>query len=335
MPANFKYAPWCRRISHAVLTPAAIRDGDGAVMFQSREFEFGEEGVLAPPAVVGPEDLLDTKQIREKAHAIATDDAGAGVYAMLDDTAAAVRFSVDYKADQVHFEGSETVMPLQQFLRTHARLRPNGRFICSLMEPLHEQRQKCQEAGVDGTLHLQDVGELAQWMAGTGFTDEVGMYDIVATDLRDDVDFLAAARNMVAGESLKNVSPLFGRLALQGLPPQAWIEIKDFPQYNIEQVRAVFRLFLGRYIEQAPIERVLRLEVADHAGLIAALDGVADLVSVDPPFNAGNFIRNYATSEVRHYRHEGADVIVFSDPAGAYAYAWPTTAPAPAARMGA
>lgn len=306
---NFRFAPHCAFVDLALLEPNHM--GGTAIATWIG---------MAPDGLID----IDAGELRRRGHAVEVGDNGAGLYAIRREGSEPTRYQVNYRDGVVEFEDDHPSIELDEFLRSSVRVTPNGRFICSFVEPLFRQLQKCNEVGTDGALHRQDLSELTQHRQSEGFSAGVGLYDIVATGLTDEVPAVQQFLNMVQGRRLTEVSGLFRQLDDLGVPQADWNELKDSPAYQIDQVRALFRHLLSRYVEDRPIERILRLETDDADTLIASLDEAAELISVDPPFNVGNFIRGYSTSEVRHYRAGGADVIVFNDPMGAYAYAWPS-----------
>lgn len=313
--ANFKHAPHFVRATLVHLDPSEMA-GNRVSVWEGQD----QNGLPY---------FISAAELGNRGHAIETLEGGAGLYAVTLPDEIPTRFSVDYRNGVVELENGGTPVDLKEFLASSVRVTMDGRYICSFAEPLYRQQIACKEAGIAGLAHRQDLAELAELARVNGFSTNAGMYDIIASDIEDDVPYLQALNSMLAGRRLTESSPLFRRIASQGVPVEAWHEIAEMPQYTIPQVRAIFRMFMARYVEQHPIERILRIEAPTEV-LQAALDETADLLSVDEPFDGANFIRGYRTSAVRRYRADGVDIILFSDPAGAYAYAYPSP-PSPSA----
>jgi hypothetical protein len=106
-----------------------------------------------------------------------------------------------------------------------------------------------------------------------------------------------------------------------------WMEVRAFPTYLIDGVRAIFRRFLADRIGDTPIEEIVRIQLGrgrmDDICRVFEQEGFDDM-GVSAPFADEQVMqRGYSTSEVRNFRGDGCDIIVFEDFAGAYAYAWP------------
>lgn len=311
---NFKHSPHCILATLVTLEPD--------VMVGNR---------IGAWAGVGPHGEVDlsAEELRQRGHAIEVRENGAGLYALRNPGESVRKYEIDYRERVVSFEDRDP-MELEEFLSSAIRVAADGRYLCSFAEPLYRQQQACTEAGAGGLMHRQDLQGLADIARDNGFSANAGMYDIVASGIEDDVPYLQTIQNMMAGRRLTESSRLFDLLEADGIPIAAWHEIVEMPQYGIDQVRAIFRMYMSRYVETFPIERILRIDAPAGVNLREALDQSAELISEDPPFEGQNIIRGYRTSPVRHYRAEGADVILFSDPMGEYAYSWPSQEPTPA-----
>jgi hypothetical protein len=106
-----------------------------------------------------------------------------------------------------------------------------------------------------------------------------------------------------------------------------WMEVRVFPTYLIDGVRAIFRRFLADRIGDTPIEEIVRIQLGrgrmDDICRVFEQEGFDDM-GVSVPFAEDRVMGGgYSTSEVRNFRGNGCDIIVFEDFAGAYSYAWP------------
>lgn len=265
---------------------------------------------------------------------VATDGNGDGLYAVVDDLRAgeSFRFVIDRATDLVHVENSERPIPYETFVRCAMRADDDGKPICSFLIPLHEQYSLCRERP-GGDKHCMAIADEAEALRATnkvGDLINVGLYDAVSSGITDGLSFVELMQKVTA----KGGRPVHEKYGLDEALPGQWAEIRAFPQYMMGPIRALFGSYMDERIGDFPLERISRLHAPRGAPIAMYLDEVAELVSVDEPFDGGNVIRNYRTSEVAHYRGNGYDAIVFSDMAGTYAYAWPTpeapkAAPAP------
>lgn len=264
---------------------------------------------------------MTTADLRDRARSLVRDEAGNGLYVVKPVEGKHQRYNVDYKTGLVEFEDGSQV-DIETFMHQGLRTDVDGKILCAVSEPLLQQFEVLKEAGGKATLHLHDLASLAAIRREETLSTEIGLYDIAASGLEDEVDIMTSYENR-SGETAYSVAPtLFDDLADNGLPPQMWIECHAHPMFSSEQVRSLFRQLLGPFTQDFPVERVM-LTAGPHHKIMAAMDASADLIEIHPPFTAPNIMRGYATSDVRRYRRDGAEVVVFSDMGGAYAYAWP------------
>jgi len=262
--------------------------------------------------------------------AMLDDGNGRGLFAVPDAVRAGEirRFSIDHAAGVVHIEGAARAMPMRQFFRHAVRVDPQGKPVCSFMQPLHEQYSLCRDRqGCES--HCMDVADLAENMRRSDKVADLidaGLYDAVASGLDDGMSFM----DVMARVTARGGRPVHETFGLEDVLPGQWNEIREFPQYMMAPIRALFGTYMEERIGDFPLERISRLHAPAGTPLAMHVEAVAELVSTDEPFEGGNIIRGYRTSPVGHYRGDGFDVIVFSDMAGTYAYAWPTP-PAPEA----
>lgn len=261
---------------------------------------------------------------------VVVDGDGQGLYAIPDEVRTeSRRFNVDREKGLVHIEGGARPLSFKEFAGNAVRTDKDGKPICSFLHPLHEQYSLCREAK-GGDMHCMDIADEADAIRkseNVGDQIEAGLYDAVASGLTDGMGFM----DLMARVTARGGRPVHERFGLSEALPGQWAEIREFPQYMIDGVRALFGSYMDERIGEFPLERISRLHAPPGAPVAEMLDGVAEFVAADEPFDGGNIIRGYRTSPVARYKGDGFEAIVFSDMAGTYAYAWPDR-PEPEAR---
>lgn len=255
---------------------------------------------------------------------IAVDGNGDGLFAVMDGVRGGetARFIVDRAKAAVHIENAPRPMPFEQFVQNAVRTDADGKAICSFIQPLHEQYSLCRERR-GGEAHCMDIADQAEAMRQEASVPELvdlGLYDAVSSGISDGLTFVELMQNVTA----RGGKPVHERFGLEEALPGQWAEIREFPQYMMGPIRALFGSYMDERIGEFPLERVSRMHASLGRPVAMHLEEIAELVSVDEPFEGGNVIQNYRTSPVGHYRGDGFDAIVFSDMAGTYVYAWPT-----------
>ena len=259
--------------------------------------------------------------------AVQADEHGAGVYAQV--AGDAFRYEIDFRECVVSIEGADD-MPLNDFLARAARVDDTDRFICLFKDTLYHQIIAVKERGRTAEGHRMDLPPLAEWVkareAESGQASRfTGLYDIVAAGLDDRHNPYATMRDVhgMAQPSMRGMHEVFR---------EAWSEVRQYPQFSDERVRALFRQQLGDRIGEFPLGSVMRLEAlsmgADKTREMNALAQHLERhgavkVREDKPFDLSNYIPGYRTSNVPVYDLDGLEVILFSDKFGVYAYAYP------------
>ena len=268
----------------------------------------------------GEEDVfpISDELLRKFGHPIhRADNNGEGFYALALDGQEPVAYSIDHDAQIVEFENGET-KPLKDFITGSVRVDKDGKTVCSFVEPLHVQYSICKEA--NAIAHLADVQQTVAHARGQGFSPNVGMYDIIVSGLEDEIPFFERMRAAMAPSWSEEA---IAALERTGAPAHAWGEIKDHPHYTHEAVRVMFRDLMGPYIGAFPIERVKTIAGPPGANVEGLLELAFPRTATNAPFRAPNIMPGYETSDVAVFGDEHVEVIVFSDPVGVYAYAWP------------
>lgn len=265
---------------------------------------------------------------------LSVDQGGKGLYAVMDGLRGGEirRFSPDYANGIVHVEGAGRPMAAEEFFRNAVRTDRDGKAVCSFLQPLHEQYSLCREVP-GGDAHCMDIADAAEARRNSETAAEkvnVGLYDAVSSGISDGLTFM----ELIGKVTARSGRPVHDCFGLAETLPGQWAEIREFPQYMMGAVRALFGSYMDERIGGFPLERVSRLHAEPGTPLAMKIEEIAELVSSDEPFDGGNVVRGYRTSPVGHYRGEGFDAIVFSDFAGTYAYAWPTPPEAVAAPRG-
>lgn len=290
---------------------------DHAVLLQRQDGSWGGVDADGVPATYSDEEMAAAVTLLDYGD-------GKGLFAVPDATRGGEtrRFKIDHAAGLVHIEGAARSMPMNQFFRHAVRVDPQGIPVCSFMQPLHEQYLLCRERpGCES--HCFDIADLAEAMRKSEAVSDlidVGLYDVVSSGLDDGMPFMEVMARVTA----RSGRPVHETFGLDRALPGDWAEIREFPQYMMAPIRALFGSYMQERIGEFPLERVSRLHAPPGTPLAMRLEAIAELVSTDEPFDGGNVIRGYRTSPVAHYRGDGFDAIVFSDMAGTYAYAWPT-----------
>lgn len=258
-------------------------------------------------------------------------------------------FHADYLAGKVAAPSGE--YDLREFQNSYFRCDSDGAYITTFLDPAWMQIRAAQAAGSEA--HIADITSLVEvTRRGDRVSDQIDwrMFDIAISGETDGL----TAEEALARSRFHNEAPLHQVHGLDGLVSihmepadeldelegfegetipvpklvlDGWEEVRVFPQYLIDGVRAIFRRFLADRIGDTPIEEIVRIqywpgemqaicEVFEHEGF--------DDMGVSAPFADDRVMRGgYATSEVRNFRGNGCDIIVFEDFAGSYAYAWP------------
>ena len=252
------------------------------------------------------------------------------------------------------------LMSLTVFERRFARCTEEGTIIVPLQAPLTAQYQALRAAagdGLDVALHLADLerrraGALEQIDENPDTALDLGFYDILANEtLRDRIpDGIAMIQGVLpraAAGHAETLSPAgvpmaVARAMAGGLNPDAdvaeqWMQIRQFPTYQIEQIRA-----LGRRIFEAFTDTALediQMTVAPRQIAHGYVDEVTDFVRENgrrlddgavPGLDAIPAHMRPDTLEV--WEAAGVGFLVMADPVGRYVYAWPAT-PTPEARQ--
>lgn len=258
-------------------------------------------------------------------------------------------FRADYAADRISTPSGE--FDFKEFRNSHFRSDAAGAFLGTFMAPAWMQLLDARKAGSEA--HIADITALVEvTRRGDRISDQIDwrMFDITVsgdTDGLTSEEALARSRfhneaplhqvhglqgltsiHMVPADELDEIDGEAGNfLPVPSLVLDGWQEVRVFPQYLIDGVRALFRHFLADRIGDTPIEEIVRIqlwpgemqdicEVFEHEGF--------EDMGVSAPFADDRVMRGgYATSEVRNFRGNGCDIIVFEDFAGSYAYAWP------------
>lgn len=253
--------------------------------------------------------------------AIHVNEDGSGLYAVIDETRTdgARRFVINYETETVHIENGGRSISITDFFANAVRTDRNGRAICSFMQPLYEQYSICQEKSAE-TSHLLDISESASKRRASEtpvHRMDANLYDMVTSGMDDNMSFV----ELMARISAKG-KPTYETMGLSEMVEGEWAEIRDFPSMMIAPIRAIFGHYMNDLIGDFPFERVSRLHMPVGTDLAMLLEEHAEIVSVDVPFEGGNMIPGYKTSDVAHFRGENFEAIVFSDMMGTYAYAW-------------
>lgn len=246
-----------------------------------------------------------------------------------------------------------------------ARADEDGTPVCPAAYPILRQLQAIQGMGDGVFRHREDLKSLRGMIgnpgdiADQGLRMDVHMFDMVDSDLKDDVvpqAAIAAYREAKVAEWIGVDGPAPAGNAIAVADPTAvpapriadrpiedaireatgfsvgtFQELRAMPDYMREQIRATVRpLFREIFGEDFPMERVVVGRPARDPEAYAAFmyffqDGelVRDVGPITFPHMPG-----YRTSPAEVRRRDGWDTLVFSDSFGTYAYSVPSPRPA-------
>lgn len=306
-----------------------------------------DDGALAP---YSDEDAPSWENARALRIRTVGEEGPVVLVALMHEDATPEPFHADYAAETVSTPSGD--YGLGEFSNAHLRCAANGAIVGTFLDPAWMQIRDARAAGSEP--HIADITALVEVIRqGDQLADQVNwrMFDIVISDEKDAL----TAEEAIARSRFQNDAPLHVVHGLEGLVSlgaepelavidadvvvadeyaheaklvlQGWQEVRVFPQYLIDGVRAIFRRFLADRIGDTPIEEIVRIQLG--RGEMEAIcevfeqEGFDDM-GVSPPFADDLVMRGgYSTSEVRNFRGNGCDIIVFEDFLGAYAYAWP------------
>lgn len=307
-PKKFKGAPHCTLASLAYIRPL----GEGRWQSQN---DGGDIGVL------------EDGDFHRRCLSIVSNDNGEGVYSViaLSELGVARRYVLN-DDKTVSLEGFDEPFDLSEFRGMVVRSTENGRILASMASTLTEQWKRCSESGIADD-HLMDIRMMAAAYDGTEDPYEehdARMYSLEAGGLDDGLDFLQvmAKINAIGHPD----GPVHSRFPLDEAF-DGWQEVRALPTYMSSGVRFAFDLFMRDMIGEFADDRVSMVAVAKDGDtqLSAKLEEAGfELTGMLKPFEGRNALPGYKTSDVAFHRARGVDVVVFSDFAATYAYAWPT-----------
>jgi hypothetical protein len=300
----------------------------------------------------GTGDLEVTWENDLQAVVIRTDNANSyapALVALISATATPQPFFAAYPAGIVSTPVGE--FNVGEFQMLFFRCDAEGGYVGNFLDPAWMQMRDATAAGA--AAHVDDIASLIDARRnGDAVVDQIDwrLFDIGSSGETDGL----SADEALARARFRNDAPLHLVHGLQGLASlkmmqpelasilgdeepelfpvadlvlEDWFEIRSYPTYLIDGVRALFRRFLADRIGETPIEGIVRIQHAP--GMANAISNVFEQEGFDElepsaPFADDRMMRGaYATSEVRNFRGNGVDIIVFEDFAGSYAYAWP------------
>ncbi len=237
---------------------------------------------------------------------------------------------------RVHVEGDFETRGIDGFVPTHARILPSGKVACHGSMPLSMQRVLL-EGHPDMGGHGVPLAAWRERLSARSIADpslrvEIDMHDIHAAKAKDTVnDFMASLQGGLApegvlategGGGLREGSVLDTLASSAGIPPEFLTEVRHMPAYRTEGFRAIGRRLLSPFLGDQPMETALVSAIA--GGTPHPLEGWAmegELVSSEPGQTLPE-MPGYVTTDMRHYRRDGVDVLCFEDAQGGYAYCW-------------
>ncbi|MCV9963811.1 hypothetical protein OIU34_18195 [Pararhizobium sp. BT-229] len=306
--SKFKNAPHCTLASLAYVLP--MEDG---------RWQTVNDG--------GDVNVLEDADFHRRCQVIASAENGEGVYSVIAPTELGVARKYVLNADKtVSLDGFEEPIDLAEFRKMAVRSTADGKVLASLAQTLTDQWNKCTESRVADD-HLMDIRMMAEAYIGSEDPYELHdyrMYSLQTGGMTDGLDFMAlmAKINAIGHPD----GPTHERFPLKEAF-EGWQEVRNLPTYMSGGVRFAFDLFMRDMLGEFPDDRVtmVALPKGDDAQFSEKLEEAGfDLVGMLKPFEGGNVLPGYRTNDVAFHRARGVDIVVFSDFAANYAYAWPT-----------
>ena len=303
---RFRFAPYCRLSAITMIEPG---DGDS----WNTTNEHGITGAL------------DSKDFKDRCLSLNTDDRGAGLYSVVSEGEGEQpkKFLIIEEDRTVFIEGLEEPIDLDEFRTLAVRCSPEGKLICSLTENLDSQWEKCKLED-DADDHLMNIRELASLYGDSTKSGELydhHMYNLISTEMDDGRSYMELMK-MITTPS-HNDGPVHERFGLDAVIG-GWIEVKEHPNYMKAQIRTAFDTFMKEMLGDYPYDKVSMTNGREIQFSEELEDNDFELIGMAPPFQGGNNLPGYETSDVAFHRGKGVDVVVFTDFMGTYAYAWPT-----------
>jgi regulator of extracellular matrix RemA (YlzA/DUF370 family) len=276
----------------------------------------------------GDVNVLEDADFNRRCQAIARADNGEGVYSIVAPTELGVARRYVLNADQktVSLEGFEEDIDLAEFRRMAVRATPSGAILASFAQTFTDQWNKCTESGVAQD-HLMDIRMMAETYIGSEDPYELHdyrMYSLQTGGMTDGLDFMALMAKINAIGHPEG--PTHDRFPLKEAF-DGWQEVRSLPTYMVGGVRFAFDLFMRDMLGDFPDDRVtmVALPKGEDAQFSEKLEEAGfELSGMLKPFNGRNVLPGYKTGDVAFHRARGVDIVVFSDFAATYAYAWPT-----------
>lgn len=259
-----------------------------------------------------------------------TDANDIGVYIKIDELRRPFKASFNSEKGNYFVESEENkidnFVPINydDFRKSVVRVDSEGKYICSLSLPLHEQLEAVKRFNAGS--HLSDIQDNILYLREQEDDNkkmEVGFYDIQTSELDDGLTIMDVINriNDNSKKPLFETHPFFKEFGKQ----IQWFEIKRLGTYQLSAVRVIFKEFLKNRIGDFPIENIVMTVLPKEFELDLLIENSADLISSDKPFEMGNIMPGYKTSNVRTYNSNGLEIIVFEDMMAKYAYAYPST----------
>lgn len=276
-------------------------------------------------------------------------------------------FTIDYVNRKVDI-GDEESVSLLDFQNFAFRCDVEGAYVANFLDPLWKQVKACEAAGAEahvaeiheGVETLRDSDNVyvqIDWrlfdIAVSGMTDGMTTEEVLTQARFSNDAPLHAVHgldSLVESETVHIAAGYFDEYGEEVDAADAdesgaefreahdeeeivfdlsdWHEVREYPQYMIDGVRAMFRHFMADRIGDTPIEGITRIqkETGRVEDICRLLDqGGFEYNGKSRPFaDAARVMgRPYETSDVISYNGNGLDIIVFEDFAGSYAYGWP------------
>ena len=247
------------------------------------------------------------------------------------------------EAEAVWLQGGGA-MPASVFDALAVRCAADGTPVIPVAAGLTVQRHALSRAAGEGLVgHLEDVDALRQAagpVEGMSVPSRMDahLHDAIRSATRDPVlpqqaiggydPFVEAAEDVGADET-QTPDMVLARIEVDtGIDAGRWVEVKRYPTYMIEPIRAAARQMLAPVLgNTASLEDLRRLEVplgeVERYNALMRWMRDAGEVRTLPVFRHPS-MPGYVTSEPMLGELNGVTLLVFKDFKAAYAYAWQT-----------
>jgi hypothetical protein len=301
MPIN-KYSPTGTFATVLLVTRTPVHDME-ETKFVTVDID-GEEGEISEKDLQQRGVTLGDHQAGS-IHAIRHFPKGEGIF----------RFEADWENGTVELEGYPEPMTVDEFRKRAVRTTEDGTIACAMFEQAHVQIERLKEKG-GYDLHSMDIRSMVEAERAKSYSPEVGMYDIQMSEMTDDLTPMQAMAQAAKGANVDGSHPVLSQLTPQ------WMPITSHPHWYMPAVRQTYRDFLAPYLAGADISDTVLTMLRNEDAALEVFGKTARRETLIEPFTNDNLMKGYRTTVPTFFEYDNMCVVVFTDVAGSYAYAW-------------